>query len=212
MIVLHRIRITNFAMHLQIPHFPAKCAEEYKLSFTNPRKSPAFSRKTVPRFAGRKNSRHFSCKKPRGSFAAKQRPDVFVACKHPEQRIVQTIVTTMLPSSYPQSCRCCPVRYTRLRDVAPAGWLLNPGAFVRFVILGFTCISSYLTTHGHSALVTLGLESHALATFCSKSLCRLPVLLSFGQEAASSQHLCFNTDSINKHLQNIPPVQPPRSS
>ena len=40
---------------------------------------------------------------------------------------------------------------------------------MRFVMLGFTCISSCLTTHGHSALVTLGLESHALATFCSKS-------------------------------------------
>ena len=198
-------------MHLQIPAFSRKVCRRVQTELYKSPQLPAFSRKTVPRFAGIYKFPHFPAKAP-SVLCSKTVPCCICCLQAPRAASCPDNRNRILPSSYPQSCCRCPVRYTRLRDVAPAGCFLNPGAFVRFVMLGFTCISSYLTTHGHSALVTLGLESHALATFCSKSLCRLPVLLSFSPEAASSQHLCFNTNSINKHLQNIPPVQPPRSS
>ena len=64
--MFHRKRITNFAMHLQIPAFSRKMCRRVQTELYKSPQIPAFSRKAVPRFAGIYKFPHFPAKSPAG--------------------------------------------------------------------------------------------------------------------------------------------------
>ena len=151
-IAFHRKRITNVAMHLQIPAFSRKMCRGLQSELDNSPQIPACSHTTVPRFAG-------SCKSPGKA------PDVFCSKTHPlmhwsfagsESTEFSRVLQQDIPLQHPQSSRCCPILYTDKSSFVSLSCFLNPEACVILVTLRFTWISSFLATRGRYALVMLG--------------------------------------------------------
>ena len=188
------------------PHFSAKGAEYYmhvrlRICFAAthhklPQNSFAFCRNVY-------KSRHFPANGP-DVLAAKQLPDACVACMQLEHRTVQNTSTgdsfTAIPNLVVAAQQSVHEPYQLVSELGRIREMRQVG------------IRIHLTTHGRCALVTLGLAVGREAVLCPKSLIIAAVWLSFRPEAASSEHSCFNSPSVNNYFQYNPFEQPPGSS
>ena len=137
------------------PHFTAKCAEDYNLSFTIPHNSPHVPTQRFRVLQEFVNPRIFPQKAP-DVFCSKTHPLMHWSFAGSESTELSRLLQPDIPLQHPQSSHCCPVLYTDKSSFVSLSCFLNPEACVILVTLRFTWISSFLATCGRYALVMLG--------------------------------------------------------